>query len=108
MIGFNLLLREGRRHAYRACLLLFCFLSGCASIPNVDYTYYPAKMTAVATATQTVSCSPNGQAYVIVNSANLAPTYSSQPRCSTAESEYQTYRRDIRKLCGQRCEFSIL
>ena len=52
------------------------FLSACASIPDVEYSYYMSKMNGVATVTQTVSCTPDMQTLVIVNTASLVPTYS--------------------------------
>jgi hypothetical protein len=51
-------------------------LSACASIPDVEYSYYMSKMTALATVTQAVGCTPDMQELVIVNTPSLVPTYS--------------------------------
>jgi hypothetical protein len=62
----------------RVAAMCWClvFLTGCASIPDVEYTYYPSKMHGVATITETVSCVSNLRDVVISSSAVFVPTYS--------------------------------
>jgi hypothetical protein len=51
-------------------------LTGCASIPDVDYTYYPSKLNGVATVTETVTCNPDSKNIVVSSSAGFVPSYS--------------------------------
>jgi len=82
---------------------VFCglvFLTGCASIPDVEYSYLPSKMTAVATATQTVSCSPDLQSHFILNTATLSqPIYS-------ADLQSVPRRISIRRIEGTFASFA--
>jgi len=51
-------------------------LAACATIPDVEYSYYLSKMNAVATVTQTVTCTPDGHSVTVVNTGTLTPSYS--------------------------------
>lgn len=65
-----------------AAVGLLGLLSGCASMPEVTYKYYPAKSQSTVTVTQTVDCNTAKTAVTVVNSAAITTLYSadySQP-----------------------------
>ena len=55
---------------------LLGLLSGCASMPEVTYKYYPAKSQSTVTVTQTVDCNTAKTAVTVVNSAAITTVYS--------------------------------
>jgi hypothetical protein len=57
-------------------LSLGCLLGGCASTPDVVYTYYPSQLQATATVTRTVDCTSDKTAVVIVNTPAISTVYS--------------------------------
>lgn len=50
-------------------------LAGCATVPEVAYQYYPARALAVASVVQTVDCTADKQALVIVNTPEVKTQY---------------------------------
>jgi hypothetical protein len=79
------------RSASAMCLL--GVLVACASIPDVEYTYYMSKMNGVATVTQTLRCTQDNKDLVIVNTPSFVPTY-------TADLSRGTYKISIRDIEG--------
>lgn len=53
-------------------------LTGCATIPDVTYNYYPAKWNTTLTVTQTVGCNAAKTEAVVLNAVSVATTYSSK------------------------------
>lgn len=53
-------------------------LTGCATLPDVTYSYYPAKWNAIVTVTQTVGCNAAKTAAVVLNSPSVTTAYSSK------------------------------
>jgi hypothetical protein len=51
-------------------------VSACASTPDVVYSYYPSKSTSTATITQTVDCTSDKSAVIVVNTPALGTVYS--------------------------------
>jgi hypothetical protein len=74
-------------------LFVATLLSACASIPDVEYSYYMAKMNGVATVTQSVSCTPDKAGLIIVNTPSFVPTYS-------ADLNRGAYKISIRDIEG--------
>lgn len=60
-----------------ACFASLVLLSGCATIPNVEYTYYPASAATVVTVTQTVDCSADKSALHFTHTPISQTSYSS-------------------------------
>jgi hypothetical protein len=58
-----------------ACMLGLS-LAACSTIPDVEYSYYVSKMNGVATAVQSVTCTPDLQSIIVVNTATFVPSYS--------------------------------
>jgi hypothetical protein len=58
-------------------VLISGFLTGCASIPDVTYSYYPAKWNTVVTVTQTVGCNAAKTRRVVLNFPTVTTTYTS-------------------------------
>jgi hypothetical protein len=54
--------------------LLVC-LEACASTPNVVYSYYPAGSTSTVTVTQTIDCTSDKKAMVVLNSPAVNTLY---------------------------------
>ncbi len=50
-------------------------LAGCATVPEVAYHYYPAKVLATATVVQSVDCTPDKQGLVLVNTPDVKTQY---------------------------------
>jgi hypothetical protein len=55
-----------------ACAAL---LAACSSVPDVEYSYYPAKSNTLATVTQTIDCNNDKSAFVIVNTPAVTTAY---------------------------------
>lgn len=58
--------------------LLAALLSGCSSVPDVSYTYYPAKVRVTALVTETVQCDATGTKLYLAQTPSLSTTYSSR------------------------------
>lgn len=58
-------------------VLITGLLTGCASIPDVTYSYYPAKWSSTVTVTQTVGCNAAKTEALVLNAVSVATTYSS-------------------------------
>jgi hypothetical protein len=58
-------------------VLITGFLVGCASIPDVTYTYYPAKWSTIVSVTQTVGCNAAKTEVVVLNTPSVTTAYSS-------------------------------
>lgn len=52
-------------------------LGACSTIPDVEYRYYPARMTLTVSVTQAVSCSADGTTISVGNAPAAAPAYAS-------------------------------
>lgn len=50
-------------------------LSACASLPEVEYSYYPAKSQALITVTQTLDCTTDKKAVIVVNTPSVTAVY---------------------------------
>lgn len=59
-----------------SAILFAGLLASCASIPDVEYTYYPAKSDTTVTVTQAVACNSGKTALIITNSPLVTTTYS--------------------------------
>lgn len=68
-------------------------VAGCASIPDVEYTYYMSKMNGVATVAQTVTCAKDMKTVVVVNTPSFVPNYS-------ADLARGPYKIDIQAIEG--------
>jgi hypothetical protein len=64
--------------AYRIVLsgVVLVALCRCASVPDVDYSYYPSQLHLTATVSQTVDCTKDGSSLIIVNTPAVNPNYS--------------------------------
>ncbi len=51
-------------------------LAACSSLPDVQYSYYPAKSLTAVTVTQTVDCTSDGRAVVVVSTPSISTAYS--------------------------------
>jgi hypothetical protein len=56
-------------------ILSFMCFAGCASVPHVTYTYYPAAWNAVVSVTQTVGCNADKTRLVVVDTPTVTPAY---------------------------------
>lgn len=54
---------------------LCLFVSGCASLPDVSYTYYLRKSTVSVSVTRTVACNANGIGIVVIDSPQATAAY---------------------------------
>ena len=52
-------------------------LAGCASTPDVEFHYFPARATTALTVTQTIDCTPDKQALNIVHTPTVVTSYAS-------------------------------
>jgi hypothetical protein len=57
-------------------ILIIGLLSGCASTPNVMYSYYPSRANSNVTVTQTIDCNSDQTALVVVHSTTVNTLYS--------------------------------
>lgn len=61
----------------RMCVILIIgFLSGCASTPNIKFSYYPSHSSSNVTVTQTISCNSEQTALIFLYSSTLNTRYS--------------------------------
>lgn len=58
-------------------ILIAVFLTSCATVPRVTFSYYPAKWNTIATVTQTVGCNEAKTRLVVANTPSITTTYSS-------------------------------
>lgn len=58
-------------------ILVAGFLTGCATIPDVTYNYYPAKWNTTATVIQTVGCNAAKTEAFVLNAVSVSTAYSS-------------------------------
>lgn len=70
-------MREWQILKFMIAILITGSLSGCGTIPNVTFSYYPAKWNTVATVTQTVGCNAAKTRIVVLNTLSVTTTYSS-------------------------------
>jgi hypothetical protein len=70
-----------------------CLLGGCASTPDVVYKYYPSQVHSTATVTQTVDCTGDKTALIIVNTPAISSIY-------TADYSRKPYSLRIKGLAG--------
>jgi hypothetical protein len=66
-------------------------LSACATIPDVEYSYYPAKSNTLATVIQSVDCTSDKTAVVVVNTPSVTTAYSSD----TSKAPFRTKIKDV-------------
>lgn len=59
-------------------ILVAGYLTGCATIPDITYHYYPAKWNTTVTVTQTVGCNADKSDAFVLNAVSVATTYSSK------------------------------
>jgi hypothetical protein len=74
--------------------LITGILTGCATLPDVTYSYYPAKWNATVTVTQTVGCNTSKTAAVVLNSPSVTTAYSSK----TDSKPFQFKVKDLQSL----------
>ena len=78
----------------RMCVILIIgFLSGCASTPNIIFSYYPSRSSSNVTITQTISCNTDQTALIFLYSSTLNTRYS-------ADYSKKPYSLEIKKLDG--------
>lgn len=75
-------------------LSIILLLVGCASTPNVTYSYYPARSQTTLTITQTIACTADQQTVVSVYSADATTIY-------TADTTSKPYELPIKSLDGR-------
>lgn len=66
-------------------------LSGCASIPDITYKYYPARWSSNLTITQTLACSATGDEILAMQAYSIGTSYSS-------DSSKEPYTFQIKQL----------
>jgi len=59
-----------------ASFLITGFLGACASLPDVEYSYYLSKSQTNVTVTQTLDCTTDKTALIVTNSPVVTPVYS--------------------------------
>lgn len=74
-----------------ASVLTIGLLAGCATIPDVTYSYYPTKWNTTVTVVQTVGCNTAKTTAVMLNTPSVATVYSSK----TDEKPFQFKVRDL-------------
>jgi len=74
-------------------ILILGLLIGCASTPNVMYSYYPSLSNTTVTVTQTIDCNSDQTALIVLNSATVNTLYS-------ADYSKGPYSVQIKKLDG--------
>lgn len=79
----------------KATLAVAC-LAGCSSIPDVEYTYYPSKVSATVSVAQTVACNANKTDLVVVS----VPTISAAYAADTSVPPYRIRVSDIEGSLG--------
>lgn len=60
-----------------ATVAIAALATGCASTPDVVYSYYPSKSASTATVTQTVDCTSDKTTVIVVNTPALNTIYRS-------------------------------
>ena len=58
-------------------LFIIVSFSGCATVPDVKFSYYPVKWNAVAKVTQTIGCSKDKTSLATANEPSVTTSYSS-------------------------------
>ncbi len=58
-----------------ATFVLAFALAGCASVPDVDYLYYPAKSSVVANVTRSVACNSAQTELIVVDAPGVTTSY---------------------------------
>ena len=76
-----------------ALVVMIGLLSGCASTPNVIYSYYPSDSNSIVTVTQTVDCNSAKTDIVVASSASVNTVY-------FADYTKEPYSIEINKLDG--------
>ena len=62
---------------FKKAAILVLSLSGCASVPDVTYNYYPARWSSSVTVTQTVGCAASKKKVLTMHAFSVATSYSS-------------------------------
>ena len=70
-------------------------LGGCASIPEVAYRYYPAQAHGVAKVTQTVDCTADKMAVVVLNAPDVVTQYSADYSARPLEIRFDQRGADL-------------
>ena len=73
--------------------VMVCLMAGCASTPDVTYKYYPSRLQATATVTQTVDCTTDKKSLIVINTPSMNSVYS-------ADYSQSPYSIQIKKLAG--------
>ncbi len=76
-----------------AMIVILGLLSGCASTPDVMYTYYPSRSNSSVTVTQTIDCNHDQSALIILHSTAVNTLYS-------ADYSKGPYSVQIKKIDG--------
>jgi hypothetical protein len=58
-------------------VIVTALLTGCASIPNVTYNYYPARWSSSITVIQTLGCTSSGEDVLAMHAYSVSTSYSS-------------------------------
>ncbi len=58
-------------------LIATALLTGCASVPNVTYNYYPVRWSSSVTVTQTLGCTSTGDDVLVMHAYSVSTSYSS-------------------------------
>ncbi len=64
-------------HKVLAGTLAVLAFAGCASTPNVEYRYFPARASTAVTVTQTIDCSQDKTRFNFIHTPTVVTTYSS-------------------------------
>ena len=70
-------------------------LGGCATVPDIAYRYYPAQATALAKVTQSVDCTADKKAVVVLNTPDLVTQYSTDYSTKPFEIRFDQGRADL-------------
>lgn len=74
-----------------ACILVAALLGACSTLPDVEYGYYLTKSQVNVSVTQTLDCTADQTALIVVNTATVTPVYSAD----TAKGLYHIKVKDV-------------
>lgn len=79
----------------RPIALASLVLAGCATVPDVKYSYYQVGWKATVTVTQTIGCDASKQSLVILNTAATTPSYFADTKAPVRELLAKDLRGDF-------------
>jgi hypothetical protein len=87
---------EGELRRFVIVTSLVGLAGACSAIPDVEYRYYPSKMTLTVSVTQAIDCSSDKTALIVANAASITPNYSAD----FTKGPYRIRIRDIEGAVG--------